>query len=244
MSRADPTPTHDFLYGLNPVFEAIRAGRRSLFTAYLNKSASRNPRLAKLAALLEKKNVHIQWVEKGRLIHLSGTRDHQGVVLRCSLYPYVPFGELLDAQRLLLLDNIEDPHNVGAILRSAEVFGFSSVLLPKRGVPDVYPSVVKVSAGATEFLRIAKELSANGYVKKAADQGFHIVALDAKGEIDIANLQLPPEKRLLLVIGGEDKSVGQFILNAADCIVRIDQRGKIGSLNSSVAAGVAMFTLS
>ncbi len=244
MSRADPTPTHDFLYGLNPVFEAIRAGRRRIFGAYLNRSASHTPRLKKLGALLEKKNVHIQWVEKGRLIHLSGTRDHQGVVLRCSPYPYVPFGELLDAQRLLLLDNIEDPHNVGAILRSAEVFGFSSVLLPKRGVPDIYPSVVKVSAGATEFLRIAKEFSANGYVKKAADQGFQIVALDAKGDTSIGALHAASLEKLLLVIGGEDKSVGQFILNAADCIVRIDQHGKMGSLNSSVAAGVAMFALS
>ncbi len=173
---------------------------------------------------------------------LSQSRDHQGVVLKTGLYPYTATDDLWDADRLLLLDNIEDPHNVGAILRSAEIFGFHAVLLSKRGVPEVYPSVVKVSAGATEFLRISKEHSANQYAQAAREKAYRIVALDAKGDCDLRTAAAESAgQRLLLVIGGEDKSVGQYILNMADRVARIEQHGRINSLNASVAASIAMF---
>ena len=144
---------------------------------------------------------------------------------------------------MLLLDNIEDPHNVGAILRSAEVFGFTSVCLPKKGVPEVYPSVVKVSTGATEFMKISRNDSANGYARKAAEEGYRIVALDMAGKSTLQEVASAGHEKLLLVIGGEDRSVGQFILNMAEDVVGIQQHGKVNSLNASVAAGIAMFAL-
>jgi 23S rRNA (guanosine2251-2'-O)-methyltransferase len=115
--------------------------------------------------------------------------------------------------------------------------------LPLKGVPDVYPSVSKVSAGAVEFLSIARECNANKYLEKVRDQGYQIVALDAKGSVTLEDYASELPQKLMLVIGGEDKGVGQFILNNADAVIRMEQTGRINSLNASVAAGIAMFTL-
>jgi 23S rRNA (guanosine2251-2'-O)-methyltransferase len=232
----------EYIYGINPAFEVIAAGRRRIIEAYILKS--NNPRLKKLLSLFEKREIGIKHVDKGQLISLSGTKKHQGVVLKVSNYPYVSFESLFSSSKLLLLDNIEDPHNLGAILRSAEVFGFHSVLLSRRGTPNVYPSVVKVSAGATEFLKITNESSANVYAKKAIDKGYTVVVLDEDGKTDIDEIKAANPEKLLVVIGGEDKSVGQFIINLADYVVAFKQYGKVNSLNASVAAGIAMFALS
>ena len=235
--------SREFVYGLNPAFEVLRAGKRRVFAAHLNEGMRENSRVKKLVSLLERNEVEIEWADKGRLMQLSGSRDHQGVVLKTTLYPYAEFTELLSVPKMLLLDNVEDPHNVGAILRSAEVFGFTSVCLPKKGVPEVYPSVVKVSTGATEFMKICRDDSANGYARKAAEAGYRIAALDMAGKASLREVAAANHEKLLLVIGGEDRSVGQFILNMAEDVVGIEQQGRVNSLNASVAAGIAMFAL-
>ena len=232
----------EYIYGINPAFEVVLAGRRKIIETHIVKT--NNPRSKKLITLLEKKGVKVTYVDKGHLINLSGTKKHQGVVLKVSNYPYVSFEPLLSSSKLLLLDNIEDPHNLGAILRSAEVFGFHSILLPRRGTSNIYPSVVKVSAGATEFLKITNEHSANSYVKKAIESGYTVVVLDEKGKSNVDEVKAIKPEKLLLVIGGEDKSAGQFIINLADYAIALKQSGKIHSLNASVAAGIAMFALS
>ena len=233
----------DVLYGLNPAFEAIRAGRRTLHRLLLNRSSEKQPRLRKLADLAESRHVPIDWVEKGRLIDRCGSREHQGAVLEVGAYPYVALPELLTKPRLVLLDNLEDPHNVGAIIRTAEVLGFAGVLLPTRGVPPILPSVTKASAGATEHMAISRESSANLYVREAQEAGYFIVALDGGGTCGLSDPRLAAAEKLLLVCGGEDRGVRQFILNSADAVVRIPQRGRTGSLNASVAAGIALHAL-
>jgi 23S rRNA (guanosine2251-2'-O)-methyltransferase len=212
--------------------------------ALLNEGSLRNPRIAKLRKVLESAGVRVGTGERGRLIDLAGTREHQGVILKVEPYPYVPFADMLGAPRLLLIDNIEDPHNVGAIMRSAEAFSFSAVLLPRRGVPLVLPSVVKASAGACEHLRVACNCSANQYVKVAAAEGYTIAALDRKGNVSLAQLRSQSPERLLLAVGGENRGVGQFILNRADSVVSIRQTGRVDSLNASVAAAIALHALS
>lgn len=234
----------EYLYGLNPCFEAIRAGRRKIIQAFLSSSSKKNPRIIKLSNFLKSKNIPIEWAEKGKIIQLANSKDNQGAVIKVSSFPYAQVEEVLDNDKILLLDNIEDPHNVGAILRSAEVLGFTSIFMSNKGVPEIYPSVVKVASGATEFLKISKVMSANNYTSKAKENGFKIIALDMKGDTDINELKSKELGKFVLVIGGEDKSVGQFILNSADYIARLEQKGQVSSLNASVAAGVAMFALS
>jgi len=235
----------EFLYGLNPVFEALRAGKRTISTAYLSEVSARSGRQAKLKERLQRDGIPIEWCDKGRLHQLCGAKEHQGVVVRCSLYPYATHQQIFEnaPPRIMLLDNVEDPHNVGAILRSAEVFGFDHVLLPQKGVPEVYPSVVKVSAGAAEFMSIARDCNANRYAQLAKEAGYTLAALDAKGTVDLEAFAADPPEKLLLVIGGEDKSVGQYILNLADAVLSVPMSGRVNSLNASVAAGVAMYEL-
>jgi 23S rRNA (guanosine2251-2'-O)-methyltransferase len=236
-------PSREYIYGINPAFEVVRAGRRTVYEAYLNKAASNQPRIKKLSSYLERMNIPIQRVDKGRLNDLASSRDHQGAVLKVKPYPYQSSETFWDRPRILLLDNVEDPHNIGGILRSAEIFGFHTILLSMKGVPEIYPSVVKVSAGATEFLDIAKDATANHYVQTAKERGYQVVALDGSGETDIHEVRDKLSGKVLVVIGGEDRSVGQFILNQADFVAAIPQKGRINSLNASVAAGIALFAL-
>ena len=236
-------PSREYIYGMNPAFEVLRAGRRTVYQAFLNETSQKTTRIKKLHSILQRKDIPVEWVEKQRLRDLASTKDHQGVVLRTRAYAYVDPREMMDHPRLLLLDNVEDPNNVGAVLRSAEIFGFHGVLLPHKGCPDIYPSIVKVSAGASEFVFIAKSQSANAYMRLAKEHGYLVAALDTKGTVPLSELASLNPNRLLLVVGGEDKSVGQFILNHADHVLGIPLRGRINSLNASVAAGIAMHAL-
>lgn len=236
--------SREYIYGINPAFEVVRAGKRKVYEAYLNEAAARQPRIRKLSSYLEKMGIPAEWVSKRRLNDLTGNKDHQGAVLKTGVYPYQPSEALWGRSRIVLLDNVEDPHNVGAILRTAEIFGFDTVFLSRKGVPEIYPSVVKVSAGATEFLDIAKDASANSYVRKAQAAAYQVVALDARGSIDMSDVRARLGERFMIVVGGEDTAVGQFIINTADFVVSIKQHGRINSLNASVAAGISLFALS
>lgn len=233
----------EFLYGLNPAFECIRADRRRIHEAYINELTAGSSRLKTLRRLLDERGIRVSLTDKGRLHQLSGSTEHQNVVLKVDRYPYVSHTDCLSADRVLLLDNVEDPHNVGAILRSAEVFGFHHILLPTKGVPEVYPSVAKVSAGAVEFLNIARDCNSVTYVQKALDAGYCVAALDAKGSVQLNSFAEDTPKPLLVVIGGEDKGVGQFILNNATVTLAIPQSGRINSLNASVAASLTLYAL-
>ncbi len=233
----------EYIYGINAVFEVLLAGRRIMHRVLMQKGRAEVPRLRKMIALCSSRNVPVEEVEKGRLIDLARSRDHQGVVIETGGYNYLPWESLCGEERLLLLDNIEDPHNLGAILRSAEVLGFPAVCLPTRGVPQIYPSVVKVSAGACEHLRVSRCRSANQYARLAQEEGYTLAVLDAQGRKNLDEFAGQMPRRFMLVIGGEDKAVGRYILNAADETLYIDRRGKIGSLNASVAAAVGMYAL-
>lgn len=235
--------SNECVYGINPAFEVARARRRKIARAIFEKGRQHTGRIKALRILLEQMNVPVHAADKGALFQAAGTKEHQGIALIAEAYPYVPFESLLQERRLLLIDNVEDPQNVGAMLRSAEAFGWNAVLLPNRGVPGVYPSVLKASAGAAEYLRIARERAATGYVKQLLERGFEIVALDAAGKAPADALQLSNGRPLALVIGGEHLSVGRHILNQADHVAAIPQQGRVGSLNASVAAGLAMFLL-
>ena len=149
----------------------------------------------------------------------------------------------LESPRLVLLDSIEDPHNVGAIMRTAEALGWGDVLLPRRGSPLILPSVAKASAGACEYLRIAVNCSANQYMKIAQEAGYAVAALDGSGKVSLEDVRAAAPAKLLLVVGGEDSGVSQFIINNAEYVVAIAQKGRINSLNASVAAGLALYVL-
>ena len=174
----------------------------------------------------------------------TGINDFEAL----SLVNKITFDSVVD-----ILVNLEDPEhhehwemtrdNVGAIMRSSEVFGWKNVLLPRRGAPLVIPSVAKSSAGACEHLRIACNCSPNQYVKIALDEGYSVVSLDGGGKATLESVKAAGEGKLLLVVGGENSGVSQFILNSSNYIAAIPQSGHVNSLNASVAAGVALYVL-
>ncbi len=237
------TKVRNFVYGCNPAFEVIRSGKRKIESALICKSSMKSPRIKKLIEVLERKEIPYETAERGRLIDICESHDHQGVVLYCSPLKIVDLETVLSYSRVILLNNVEDTHNVGAVLRSAEIFGFTGVLLPQKGSPEIYPSVVKVSAGATEFLEICNGHSVTRYLAQAKDEGFTIVSLDGKGKSNFSEVKKKGFEKILLVLGGEDKGVGQFVLNSSDYVCAIEQYGKINSLNASVAAGIAMASI-
>ena len=234
----------EYVYGINASFEVVIGGKRKAQRLFVNEKSNRNPRIIKLVEFVSKNEIPVEWVTKERLNQLSTSRDNQGAVLKVKPYKYDDFDDIVDSPRILLFDNVEDPHNVGAVLRSAEIFGFSTVLMPMKGVPEVYPSVVKVSAGASEHLKIVREANSNSYIKRLQeDHGYIVAALDGKGKSTFEDVKKCAPEKLVLVIGGEDKSVGQYILNKADFVIAIPQFGRINSLNASVAASISMYEL-
>ncbi len=237
--RTPPADT-EYLYGLHPAMEALRAGRRRCLSLYLD-SAGQADRLLPLRRRAEAAGVPVLAANKQELFNFCDSKQHQGVVLHVTPFPYTALEDaVFERRRLVLLDNIEDPRNAGAILRSADIFGFNTVLMPMRGGTDLYPSVVKTSAGASEHLDIVRAANSTRYVKRAKESGYRVVALDMQGTSDLRDIPVQDTRPLLLVIGGEDKRIGQFILNEADHIARIPQRGHVNSLNASVAAGIAL----
>ena len=246
MAMEPDIAAENILSGRNPIREALKTGRdlEKLMVAKgeLSGSARQIVSMAKAAGVM------IQPVERSRLDQII--KNHQGMIAFASAYQYSSVEEILAEAKqkgeepfVVVLDQVTDPHNVGAIIRSAEVLGFGGVLLPSHGVPPVLPSVVKASAGATEHLPITCAAGVSAYVHAARQRDTCIVALDGKGTASLAEVAAAHPARLLLVCGGEDRGVGQFILNQAQFVVRIPQHGRIGSLNASVAAGIALQAL-
>jgi len=231
----------EFLYGTHPVHEALVAAKRPARELLLDERSG-DARLKPLEQAAAKRGVPVRRTNKQVLFEACGSKQHQGAVLRTVAFPYSPLDDsVFERPRLLLLDNIEDPRNTGAILRSAEIFGFTTILLPMRGTSEIYPSVAKTSAGATEYLDIVRAANSNRYVQRAREVGYRIVALDMHGKVRLSDIPRQDVRPLLLVIGGEDKRIGQFILNEADAVASIPQHGRVTSLNASVAAGIALY---
>ncbi len=237
--------TTEALYGVHPVQEALRAGRRNCYRVWVDERAPTD-RFEPIRSLAEDRGIRLEPVSKQRLFDLCGTRQHQGVVMEASSYPYTPLtDEIFTRPRLLLLDNIEDPRNGGAILRSAHLFGFTTLLMPLKGGAGIYPSVVKTSAGASEHVDVIREANSNRYFQRATKAGYRTVVLDMQGTVGLKDIPVDESEPLFLVLGGEDKRVGQYILNEADVVARIPQQdSSINSLNASVAAGIALFHFS
>ncbi len=232
----------EYIYGIHPVTEALKAGRRRVRCAWLASSDS-GGRLRQVRALLGQRAIPVETADRERLQRRCQSAEHQGVVLETDAYPYADSDALEALNRIVLLDNVEDPQNVGAVLRSALFFGWRGILLSVRGVPGVYPSVVKASAGASEHLLICRDRSANRWLQWLRERAFTVGVLDAAGPDALDRVAVAAPARLALVLGGEHRGVGQYIRMHADYRLGIPGQGPVDSLNASVAAGIALSRL-
>ena len=236
----------DYLYGINPVREALDGhGRQPL--ELLAASGERSARLEELIVLAKSQRLTITIRDRRDLDRLAGHSHHQGVLLRLEPFSYADLGELLDAWRssgrtalYLLLDGITDPHNLGAILRSAEVAGCHGVILAKDRSCPVTPVVEKTAAGALSHLPLCQVVNLSRAIeemKKAGIWCYGLAGEDGSQGLYATDLT----GNLALVVGSEGKGLRPNIRKHCDGLLAIPMRGKVNSLNASVAAAVALF---
>ncbi|MCL6479187.1 MAG: 23S rRNA (guanosine(2251)-2'-O)-methyltransferase RlmB [Peptococcaceae bacterium] len=233
-------PDH-MVAGVNPVREALKSGRPvdKVFIA----QEERSGRLGDILGLAREKGVPVHRVERARLDTLSGSSRHQGVMAFIAARQYSSLDEILDSAGdspfLLLLDEMNDPHNLGAILRTAEAAGVHGVVIPRRRSVTLTPAVARVSAGAVEYIPVARVGNMAQTIDKLKEKGFWVVGADAAGPEVFWRARL--EGPLALVVGGEGKGLGRLVREKCDLLVKIPMMGRISSLNASVAAALLIY---
>lgn len=228
---------HDQIEGRQPIREALLANR-PINKLFLAKGAKD---LGSIFDLARERGVVVEWSERSRLDRLSQGRVHQGAIAFVAPYDYAELDELLvDKEPLiLLLDGIEDPHNLGSLLRTAESVGASGAVIPKRRAAPITPTVEKSAAGALAHLPVARVSNLAQTIDLLKERGIWVVGCDMDGEQTLweANLTGP----LAVVVGSEGAGVSRLIRQKCDFIVNLPMRGKIGSLNASVAGGIVLY---
>ena len=229
--------------GKNPVLEALRSGREidRLLVAHGAESGS----IREIIAKCSKKGILIKDVSPQKLDFYCGGANHQGVAVMFASHEYSSIEEILSAANdkgedpfIIICDEIEDPHNLGAIIRTAEVCGVHGIIIPKRRSASLNATVSKTSAGALEYMRVARVTNIAAAIDELKNKGVWVVGADMAGEdYRQTDYRLP----CALVIGNEGKGIGQLVAKKCDKIISLPMRGKINSLNASVAAGILMY---
>ena len=197
---------------------------------------------------LKSKGVLIEEVSWNRLSQLTYGASHQGVVLQLASSKTISLEKLIDFSKhncanpiLLALDGITDPHNVGAIIRSAEAFDCKGIIIPQRRSAGLTGTVAKVAAGALEHLQVSRVVNLNRALEELKKNGFLVVGLSGDGKLSISNFR--EKTPLVVIVGSEDKGISLLTQKKCDFLLSIPLKGKTSSLNASVAAAISLFHL-
>lgn len=224
--------------GVHPVLEALRA-RRPLTRVLVLKGIS-GPRLQEIIDLCREQSVPVRFEPREVLDHIGGSAAHQGVVALGATERHIALEDLVDRARLLVvLDGVEDPHNLGAVVRTAHAAGADAVVIPERRAAGLTETVAKAAAGALEHLPVARAGNISQALEMLKSRGFWIYGLDERGDQDYDRVEY--NAPTVFVLGGEGKGIHQLVRKHCDVLVRIPLAGKISSLNVSVAAGIVLF---
>ena len=219
-------------YGKNVLY---MTNPTSIKKGYISKSKQDK----ELFDYLKKNRIHYIVVDK-ELLNKMTKEHHQGIVLEIEDFQYSELEEIMKDNFLLMLDHLEDPHNLGAIIRSAEAAGITGIILPKDRSVTVTDTVIKTSAGAINNLKIVKVTNLVDTIKKLQKENFFIYGADMEGT-DIREAKFAPKK--VLVIGNEGKGISKVVEKNCDEMIRIPMTGEINSLNASVAAAILIFKM-
>jgi 23S rRNA (guanosine2251-2'-O)-methyltransferase len=235
----------EILYGRQPVRECLRARRRHIFQLILAEGVSEKGIVGEILQLARGLKLPVKRAPRSELDRIA--KVHQGVALEVASYPYVEVNAILGWARklgepplILALDHVQDPHNLGALLRTAEVGGIHGAIIPGRRAVGVTPAVVSTSAGASEYLRLAQITNLVRTLESLKAEGLWVVGLESRPNAqpyDQVDLNLP----LVLVVGAEDQGLSRLVRETCDLLVRLPMRGQIGSLNASVAGGIVLY---
>ncbi|UCC63511.1 MAG: 23S rRNA (guanosine(2251)-2'-O)-methyltransferase RlmB [Anaerolineae bacterium] len=237
----------DYLYGRNAVLETLRAARRKVYKLWIAEGVRERGPVTEVLALAQQGGIPWQRVERRQLDKACGSRHHQGLVAEASGYAYAALDEILawvetsgEPALLLLLDCLQDPQNFGALLRTAEVVGVHGAVMPSRRSVGVTPAVVNASAGAVEHLLVAQVTNLAQSIEHLKRQDVWIVGLEDHPQarsLYSADLDMP----LALVVGSEGQGLRRLVRQRCDFVLRLPMRGRINSLNASVAGSVALY---
>jgi len=233
----------NYIYGLNAVAEAIKARGRAFQWVGLAKERH-DLRLQRIIEECRKLGVPVRFLQRTELDRLAGNAAHQGLVAVTSAKQYNDLDDLLAARRgehslIVVLDGVEDPHNLGAILRTADAAGADGVVVPDRRAAGVTGTVAKVSAGASEHLPIAKVTNISRSLEELKSNDLWIVGLDERGPQTYDAIDY--KMHCAVVLGAEGKGLHDLVRRHCDFLVSIPMQGKVPSLNVSVAAGIVLF---
>jgi 23S rRNA (guanosine2251-2'-O)-methyltransferase len=235
--------SQDYVIGRNPVIEALKSGR-DINKIWVSEGANKG-QIQTVLQLAKENGVIVQQSPKKKLDQMV-EGNHQGVIAQVAAYEYADVDDLFklaeergEAPFFLLLDEIEDPHNLGSIMRTADAVGAHGIIIPKRRAVGLTAAVAKSSTGAIEYIPVARVTNLARTIEELKERGVWIAGTDAKGSDDYRNLDgtLP----LGLVIGSEGKGVSRLVRDKCDFLIRLPMKGKVTSLNASVAAGLLMY---
>jgi 23S rRNA (guanosine2251-2'-O)-methyltransferase len=246
LGMVQPMGVRETVYGRNAVCECLRAGRRRVYKLFLAQGVKETGLMAEVVALAHQAKVAIERVE-GAALDRIGAVNHQGIAAEVSAYPYTDLAEILiqaeerdEPSFLLLLDCLEDPQNLGTLLRTAEVVGVHGVIIPKRRAVRVTPAVANTSAGATEHLRVTRVTNMARAIGELKERGVWVIGLENLPQAQTYS-QFDLSGPLALVVGGEGRGMRRLVLASCDVVLRLPMRGQIGSLNAAVAGSIALY---
>jgi 23S rRNA (guanosine2251-2'-O)-methyltransferase len=233
-----------FIYGRNPVLETLRARRREFFRLQVAEGAQVRGHLEDILAQAAQRKLPVESVTRAHLDKIN--ENHQGVALEVSGYPYVALEDILEAAGkraeplfVLLLDSLQNPQNLGTLMRTAEAVGMHGVLIPAHRAAEITPAVVSASAGASEHLLVAQVNLARAIVT-LQEAGAWIVGLDESPESRLPS-EIPFEGALALVVGGEGQGIRPLVKSRCDFLCRLPMQGRVESLNAAVAGSVVLY---
>lgn len=241
--RAPKLDFDDVVYGIHVVEEALAANEK-LRSIHVSDDRKRDPLLRQIVAIAKERNIPVRFEDRGFFNQLP-YKTHQGVIAITPPFEYASLDDVLARRKegfrfFVLLDHLTDPHNVGAIIRSAECFGADAVVLPERRSAGVNATVRKAAAGAAEHIAVVQVSNINEAIRQLKKAGIWVSGADA-GESSIALDEADFRRDLALVIGAEGEGLAQLVRRECDYLVRIPMPGVTESLNASVAAGVLMY---
>ena len=232
----------NLIIGRNPVTEALRAGRD---IDKLMVGPGLEGSIKKIIGMAKEKRIPIIFTDKAALDRASGGGAHQGVIAYVSVYEYCEVKDILKAARekgedpfIIILDGLEDPHNLGAVMRTAECVGAHGIIIPKRRAASVTETAAKSAAGAAEYMKVAKVTNISRAIDELKERGLWIAACDMDGD---TYWQSNLKGSIAIVIGNEGAGISKLVKEKCDFTVAMPMKGKITSLNASNAAAVIMY---
>lgn len=229
--------------GRNPVLEVIQSGRaiNKLMIADGNREGS----IKKIIAKAKEKGIVISYVDKAKINSMSQSDNHQGVIAFVAAYDYVELDDMLNGIEgppfLIVLDEINDPHNLGSIMRTADAVGAHGIIIPKRRAVGLTPVVAKTSAGAIEYIPVCRVTNLARTIDALKERGIWVAGADMAGQQ--THFQANFEGPIALVMGNEGQGISRLVKEKCDFLVNIPMIGKVSSLNASVAASVIMYEI-